>query len=98
MANYPLYIRNTAKNDIKTMKFYLLLMCAMHSFQPSDIGLDNETALKDDEQATVYSMLTFAMTLSLEDTGIGFQIQPAGLIGGRFASIFYDAAGNPVMA
>ena len=98
VANYPLYIRNTAKNDIKTMKFYLLLMCAMHSFQPSDIGLDNETALKDDEQATVYSMLTFAMILSLEDTGIGSQIQPAGLIGGRFASIFYDAAGNPVMA
>lgn len=97
-ANYPLYIRNAAKNDLKTMKFYLLLMCAMHAFQPSVLGYDNETAMKDDEQATVHSMLTFAMTLSLEETGIGFQIHTAGLIGGRFACVFTDAAGNPVIA
>lgn len=87
-ANYPLYIQNAAGSDIKTMKFYLLLMCAMHSFQPSDIGSNNEEAMKDDEQATVYSMLTFAMTLSLEDTGIGSQIHSAGELLQNMAGIY----------
>ena len=87
-ANYPLYIRNAAKNDLETMKFYLLLMCAMHAFQPSDLGYDNETAMKDDEQATVHSMLTFSMTLSLEDTGIGSQIHTAGELLQNMAGIY----------
>ena len=86
-ANYPLYLQRACP-DIDTMKFYLLLMCAMHSFQPSDIRLDNETAMKDDEQATVYSMLTFSMTLSMEDTGIGSQIHSAGELLQNMAGIY----------
>lgn len=75
-ANYPTYIRN-AGGDINTMKFYLILMCALHSFKPSDIGLDNETAMKDDAMATVYSMLQFCYTLSLEDSNIASKIHTA---------------------
>ena len=52
-------------------------MCALHSFKPSDIGLDNETAMKDDTLATVYSMLQFCYTLSLEDSNIASQIHTA---------------------
>ncbi len=75
-ANYPTYIQN-AHGDINTMKFYLILMCALHSFKPSDIGLDNETAMKDDTLATVYSMLQFCYTLSLEDSNIASNIHTA---------------------
>lgn len=75
-ANYPTYIQN-AHGDINTMKFYLILMCGLHSFKPSDIGLDNETAMKDDALATVYSMLQFCYTLSLEDSNIASKIHTA---------------------
>lgn len=75
-ANYPLYLQSI--NDEKARKFYLLLMCGMHSVQPSDVGYgDNEAAMKDDYMATVYSMLTFAMTISFEESDIGQQIHSA---------------------
>lgn len=88
-ANYPTYIQN-AHGDINTMKFYLILMCALHSFKPSDIGLDNETAMKDDAQATVYSMLQFCYTLSLEDSNIASKIHTADEIYANMKNMYAE--------
>lgn len=88
-ANYPTYIQN-AHGDINTMKFYLILMCGLHSFKPSDIGLDNETAMKDDAMATVYSMLQFCYTLSLEDSNIASQIHTADEIYANMKNMYAE--------
>lgn len=88
-ANYPTYIQN-AHGDINTMKFYLILMCGLHSFKPSDIGLDNETAMKDDTMATVYSMLQFCYTLSLEDSNIASQIHTADEIYANMKNMYAE--------
>ena len=88
-ANYPTYIQN-AHGDINTMKFYLILMCALHSFKPSDIGLDNETAMKDDALATVYSMLQFCYTLSLEDSNIASKIHTADEIYANMKNMYAE--------
>lgn len=88
-ANYPTYIRN-AGGDINTMKFYLILMCELHSFKPSDIGFDNETAMKDDAMATVYSMLQFCYTLSLEDSNIASKIHTADEIYANMKNMYAE--------
>ncbi len=98
------YCLDNGRNAVPPIRmFKYLLLKAIYDLSDVDVVERSKYDMSfkyflDMAQATVYSMLTFAMTLSLEDTGIGSQIQPAGLIGGRFASIFYDAAGNPVMA
>ena len=83
---YPSYLKDCT--DEKARKFYLLLMCALHAFQPADVGYNNEEAMKDDVQATEYSMLTFAFTLGLEFGVVQTQIRPAGEIMQFLANVF----------
>lgn len=61
-ADYPQYITGHM-SDVEAMKFYLLLMTQLHSYEVNG----GESALKDDINQTAASMVIYEFTRCMED-------------------------------